>query len=76
MYNNDIIKKLRIALELKDTDILDIFALGGAKVTKSELSSFFRRGDHRNYVPLGDQLMRKFLTGLAKRYREQDDVQG
>ena len=69
MYNNDIAKKIRIALELKDTDIMEIFALGGARVSKSEVTSFFRRGDHRNYQALGDQLMRKFLTGLAKKYR-------
>ncbi|MGE4318584.1 MAG: DUF1456 family protein [Deferribacterales bacterium] len=69
MRNNDIIKKLRIALEMKDTDIIEIFALGGANVTKSEISAFFRREDHRNYQALGDQLMRRFMNGLTKKYR-------
>lgn len=73
MINNEIIKKLRIALELKDTDIIDIFELGGVKLTKSEVSAFFRRRDHRNFQILGDQHMKKFLNGLAKRYRDDQD---
>ncbi|MGE4267916.1 MAG: DUF1456 family protein [Deferribacterales bacterium] len=70
MINNDIVKKLRVALELKDTDIIEIFEMGGAKVTKSEVSAYFRRPDHRNFQSLGDQHMRKFLNGLTKKYRE------
>lgn len=76
MQNNDIVKKLRIALELKDTDILDIFRIGGANVTKTEVSAFFRKPDHRNYQPLGDQLMRKFMNGLTKKYRGSDVQSG
>lgn len=71
MKNNEIIKKLRVALELKDTDIADIFTLGGANVSKSEVSSYFRRPDHKNYQELGDQHMRKFMNGLTKKYREE-----
>ena len=38
MTNNDILKKLRVALQLKDTDIVDIMALVDFKVTKSSLT--------------------------------------
>lgn len=64
LTNNDILKKLRIALELKDEDIIHILKLADFSVTKSELSALFRREDHPNYVKCGDQLLRNFLQGL------------
>lgn len=76
MHNNEIVKKLRVALELKDTDIVDIFQAGGVNISKSEVSAFFRKSDHRNYQPMGDQLMRKFMNGLTKKYRGSDVQSG
>ena len=64
MTNNDILKKLRVAHKLRDTDIIEILALVDFRVTKSELSAFFRREDHPNYVECGDQILRNFLNGL------------
>jgi uncharacterized protein YehS (DUF1456 family) len=64
MSNNDILKKLRIALQLKDDDIIEILKCVDFKVSKSELGSFFRNEDHPNFKPLGDQILRKFLNGL------------
>lgn len=64
LTNNDIIKKLRIALELKDDDIIHILKLADFTISKSELSAIFRRDDHPNYVACGDQLLRNFLQGL------------
>ena len=65
LTNNDIFKKLRVALKLKDTDIVEICALVDFKVTKSELGAIFRREDHPNYVECGDQFLRNFLNGLV-----------
>ena len=65
MSNNDIFKKLRVALSLKDDDIINILALVDFKVTKSELGSFFRSEDHPNYKECGDQILRNFLNGLV-----------
>lgn len=62
--NNDILKKLRVALQLKDDDIIEILKHSDFKVTKTELSAFFRNEEHPNYKPLGDQILRKFLNGL------------
>lgn len=70
LNNNQILRKLRIALELKDTDLIRILLAGGLKLTKSQLSALFRHPDHRNYMHCGDQLLRKFLTGLAATTRE------
>ena len=64
MINNDVFKKLRVALELKDDDIVEIMNLVDFKITKSELSAFFRKEDHPNYKICGDQVMRNFLNGL------------
>jgi uncharacterized protein YehS (DUF1456 family) len=67
--NNEILKRLRIALELKDEDIIAIMGLAGAAISKSELSALFRKPGHTNYRPCGDQFLRNFLSGLTAKYR-------
>ena len=69
MTNNDILKKLRIALKLQDTDIIEILKLVDFDITKSELNALFRREGHRNYQECGDQLLRRFLNGLIIKKR-------
>ena len=69
MVNNDILKKLRIALKLKDTDILEILKLTGMELSSTELNAFFRTPDHRNYKECGDQVLRRFLDGLIIKMR-------
>jgi uncharacterized protein YehS (DUF1456 family) len=64
LTNNDILKKLRVALNLKDEDIIDILRLVEFDISKSELGAIFRKEDHPNYKPCGDQLLRNFLNGL------------
>ena len=65
LTNNDIIKKLRVALKLRDEDIVEILALVDFKISKSELGAFFRAEDHPKYVELQDQILRNFLNGLV-----------
>ncbi len=67
--NNTILKKLRVAFELKDDDIATILNEAGFKVTTTELGSFFRKEDHRNFRPCGDQFLRNFLKGLTARVK-------
>jgi len=67
--NNDILKKLRIALELKEGDLLEIYRLAGFPATKSELGALFRTKGHENYKECGDQMLRNFLKGLTLKYR-------
>jgi uncharacterized protein YehS (DUF1456 family) len=64
LTNNNILRKLKISLNLKSEDILALFALIDKKVSKPELSSFFRNPDHSSYRPLMDQYLRNFLTAL------------
>jgi len=65
MTNNDILKKLRVALKLRDTDIVKIMALVDFHMTTSELGAFFRMEDHPKYMEAGDQVLRNFLNGLV-----------
>ncbi|TKC61486.1 DUF1456 family protein [Pedobacter hiemivivus] len=65
MSNNDIFKKLRVALALTNDDILKIMSLVNFKVSKSELGDIFRSDDHPNFKPCGDQILRNFLNGLV-----------
>jgi uncharacterized protein YehS (DUF1456 family) len=64
MTNNDILKKLRVALKLRDEDIIQVLKLAEFSVTKSEVNALFRSEDHPNYKECGDQLLRNFLNGL------------
>ncbi len=64
--NNMVLKKLRIAFELKEEDLLEAMRLGGAELSKNELSALFRRKDQKNYKECMDQFLRNFLAGLAK----------
>ncbi|WP_306352628.1 DUF1456 family protein [Flavobacterium sp. '19STA2R22 D10 B1'] len=65
MNNNDIFKKLRVALMLRDDQIVEILELVDFRISKTELGAFFRSDDHPNYVECGDQVLRNFLNGLV-----------
>jgi uncharacterized protein YehS (DUF1456 family) len=64
LSNNDILKKLRVALSLQNDDIIKILALVNFDISKGALGDFFRREDHPGYVEAGDQVLRNFLNGL------------
>lgn len=65
MTNNDVFKKLRVALMLRDDEIVDILKLADFKISKTELSAFFRKDNHPNFRECGDQVLRNFLNGLV-----------
>lgn len=69
LTNNVILKKLRIAFELKEDDMHKILELAGFRVSKPELSALFRAKGHKNYKACGDQFLRNFLKGLVIRLR-------
>ncbi len=64
--NNIILKKLKIALDLKDEDIIEIFANDGLEITKSQLTAYFRRDGHINYRKCSDSLLKRFIKGCEK----------
>lgn len=65
LSNNEVMKKLRIALELKEDGVLAVFKKADFTVTKAELGSFFRKEGHRNYRKVPEQVLRKFIHGLS-----------
>jgi uncharacterized protein YehS (DUF1456 family) len=67
--NNLVLKKLRVAFELKDADMHQVFEDAGFPVSKPELSALFRQSGHKNFRPCGDQMLRNFLKGLTLRVR-------
>jgi len=64
LTNNILLKKLKIAFQLKDFDMLEILKLADQEISKHELSAFFRKPGHKNYRICNDQIFRKFLTVL------------
>ena len=64
LTNNDILKKLRVALKMRDDDIVKVLSLVDFKISKSELGAFFRSEDHPKYMDCQDQILRNFLNGL------------
>ena len=69
LNNNIIFRKLKIALNLKEEDTLAILELANLRISKHELSAFFRRADHKHYRACKDQVLRNFLKGLQLKYR-------
>ncbi len=67
--NNLILRKLKIALNLRDEDILEVLELADLRFSKTELSAFFRKPDHRHFRLCKDQVLRNFLHGLQLKYR-------
>lgn len=65
MNNNDIFKKLRVALQLRDDQIAEIMKLVDFRISTAELGAFFRNADHPKYMECGDQVLRNFLNGLV-----------
>ena len=64
LTNTDIFKKLRVALKMRDDDIVKVLSLVDFEITKSELGAFFRSEDHPKYMECHDQILRNFLNGL------------
>jgi hypothetical protein len=65
MNNNDIFKKLRVALMLRDDQIEEILKLVDFRMSKGEIGNFFRNEDHPKFMECGDQVLRNFLNGLV-----------
>ena len=69
MTNNIIFMKLKIALNLKAEDVLEIMDLADLSISKHELSAFFRRPGHKHYRECKNQILRNFLRGMQLKYR-------
>ena len=70
LTNNMIFKKLKIALNLKNDDVLEIMDFADFELSQHELSAFFRKKGHKNYRICKDQILRNFLQGMQFKYRD------
>ena len=66
--NNAIFNKLKIALDLKAEDILEIFGLVDYTISKHELAALFRKRSNKHFRKCSDEVLEHFLTGLNLRY--------
>ena len=69
LSNNDILKKLKIALNMKSDDLMELFELAENPISKSELSAVLRNKDHKNFKECGDKYIKKILQGLTIKNR-------
>ena len=69
LNNNLIFRKLKIALKLKDEDIVAILELADMTISKHEISAFFRNPNQSQYRQCKDQILRNFIHGLQIKYR-------
>jgi uncharacterized protein YehS (DUF1456 family) len=70
LNNNIIFRKLKIAMNLKDEDILKILDAVDMHISKHELSAFFRNPNQIQYRQCEDQILRNFLHGLQVKYHD------
>jgi uncharacterized protein YehS (DUF1456 family) len=70
LTNNLILRKLKIALNLKDDDIVAMLKLAGMEVSKHEISAFFRHPEQSQYRVCQDQILRNFIQGVQMTYRK------
>ena len=74
LSNNLILKKLRIALELKESETEIIFGLADVELSKQQLASLFRKEGHKNFKACSDELLMAFLEGLDEYYYTGEEV--
>ena len=74
LTNNLILKKLRIALKLKESETEIIFGLAEVELTKQQLASLFRKETHKNFKPCSEELLMAFLEGLDEFYYSGEEV--
>lgn len=75
LNNNIVFRKLKIALDLKNEDVLRILQLANLRISKHELSAFFRRSDHKHFRVCKDQILRNFIMGLQIKYRPDSETE-
>ncbi|MCC5938382.1 MAG: DUF1456 family protein [Lunatimonas sp.] len=72
LNNNDVLRKLRIALSLQEEDMLEILSRAGQHLSRHELNAFFRKPSQSQFRPCKDQVLRNFIKGLKLTYRRED----
>ena len=74
LTNNLILKKLRVAMELKEAELIILFALGEVTITKRQIGSLFRKEGGKNFKVCSDELLMAFLDGLDEFYYDGEEI--
>ena len=74
LTNNLILKKVRVAMELKEAELVILFALGEVTLTKRQIGSLFRKEGGKNFKECSDELLMAFLDGLDEFYYDGEEV--
>ena len=69
LNNNIVFRKIKIALNLKVEDIVELLASIDLRVSKPEITALFRKPSQKQYRPCQNQFLRNFLLGLQKKHR-------
>jgi len=69
--NNNILRKIKIALSLKTEDIQELYKLAGKPISPHEVTAFLRNPRQSQYRPFHEQYLRNFLNGLQIKYRSE-----
>jgi hypothetical protein len=64
MTNNNILKKITIANNLKHFDIQECFELGGFTLSSSRIKAFMAGSQNKNHEKLNDEMFEGFLNGF------------
>lgn len=79
MDNNDLLIRLRYALDIKNKDMIEIFKLGGMEVTKEEVmkmltkspdsqedetGSIWNEAENEDYIKVDNTMFESFLNGF------------
>lgn len=74
LANNDVLKKLRIAFNLHEQDVRDIFNAATIELTKSDLSALFRKPGNVHFKACDDELLLDFIEGLGKWLQQKNNT--
>jgi uncharacterized protein YehS (DUF1456 family) len=76
MINNDILRRLRYALDINDATMIEIFALSDYEITRDDLLDLLKKDDEEGFAALDNRRMNLFLDGLIvyKRGKQENPV--
>ena len=67
LTNNIILRKVSIAFSLRSDEVLDVLKVADFRLSKGELSAFFRKPDHKNYRECKSQVLRNFFARASNK---------
>ncbi len=73
MINNDILRRVRYALDINDVTMIEIFALSDYEITRDDLLKLLKKDDEEGFVSLDNRRMNLFLDGLIIYKRGKQD---